>query len=186
MNLDAVITQLKTYAPIFAQSVAGAASYAGDMANQTWLSLPAAYVVPLEDEAEPNANQTGYYAMIREKIGVIVVLDNSADRRGQAAATQSVDAVRKAVLAALLNWRPDEKYQARGFSYVYGGMHPDGLDRARLRWQFDFAIETTITDADGWQPPSVPLTGIGVNPPDVPALAAPPPAPSALFELPTS
>ena len=52
------------------------------------------------------------------------------------------------------------------------------MDRARLRWQFDFSIETTLTDADGFQPPSVPLGGIQAS------LAGPDTPGFPLFEIP--
>ncbi|MFC0407920.1 phage tail terminator protein [Roseomonas elaeocarpi] len=157
MNIDAVILQLRTYAPIFGGRVAGAASYAM-ASDQVWMAQPAAYVIPLADEASPNQNQTGLYQEVTEKVGVIIDLANKEDRRGQDAAGQVVDEYRRAVLAALLRWRPDPTAQTMGFRYDGSGLLQ--VTRAWLRWQFDFAIETTITDSDGWQPPSDPLTEI--------------------------
>lgn len=161
MNLDTVITQLKTYAPIFNGNVAGAAEYANAVADQVWLPRPAAYVIPLQDEVTENQTMTGLVQVIREKIGIIVDLDNSMDRRGQAAATSAVDAVRAAIFKAILAWRSNDQTQARGFAYDGGGLINEGMNRAWLRWQFDFMVETTI-DAinDGWQPPSIPLTDV--------------------------
>jgi hypothetical protein len=123
-----------------------------------------AYVIPIHDEAEPNQKQTGVYQIVREKIGIIIDLDNTADRRGQAAATLAVRTIRAALFRALLNWRSDPLTQSRGFSYDGGNLLPDGLSRNFLRWQFDFVAETTITDADGWQPPSTPITELLITP----------------------
>ena len=157
MNIDAVIQQLKTYAPIFGERVAGIAEY--ELAkDQIWLQTPAAYVMPLDDEATPNRNLTGLNQVVTETVAVIVDLDNSADRRGQAASTDALLPVRTAVFAAILNWRPDSENAARGFAYARGGLIAS--DRARLRWQFDFAIENIITSDDGFQLPSAPLTDI--------------------------
>ena len=162
MNLDAVIQQLRTHAPVFQERVAGAADYALAK-DQIWLKQPAAYVIPLEDEAGENENQVGVYQVVREKIGVVVDLSNAvdpSDRRGQGAATQVVDQFRAVLWASLLNWRPDAQRQARGFAYAGGGLVGEGLTRQWLRWQFDFVVETTLTTLDGWHPPSEPLREI--------------------------
>ena len=160
MNIDAVIAQLKAAAPVFNGNVAGAARYASAVADQVWLERPAAYVIPLEDEPEPVKNMTGYQQDLRERIGIIVDLDNSVDRRGQAASTQAVDTIRAAVLKAIANWRTDESRQARGFAYAAGGLIQEGMNRARLQWQFDFTIDTWIDINDVWQPPSDPFVDI--------------------------
>ncbi|HWX48127.1 MAG TPA: hypothetical protein VNZ61_08745 [Roseomonas sp.] len=162
MNLDAVIQQIRIFAPVFEGRVAGAADYAL-AADQIWLQQPAAYVTPLEDDAGENENQTGLYQVVREKIGVVVDLSNAVDptdRRGQGPVTQAVYQYRAALWAALLNWRPDPVNQARGFAYAGGGLVGGGLTRQWLRWQFDFVVETTVTTADGWHPPSEPLREI--------------------------
>ena len=157
MKLSEVITQMKAYAPIFGGNVAGIADY--ELAkDQIWLPQPAAYVVPLDDECTPNGDLTGLQQVMTQTIGVIIDLDNSLDRRGQAAGSDAFDDIRTAVFAALLNWRPATANCARGFAYARGGFL--FADRARLRWQFDFAIEVTLTDHDGFQLPSVPLLDI--------------------------
>lgn len=154
MTIDDVIAQLKAYAPVFAGNVAGAAEW--ELArDQVWLPQPAAYVVQVEDEASPNTDRTGLQQIVTQTIGIVVDLDNSADRRGQGASTDAVSQIRTAVFAAVLNWRPGSANAARGFAYARGGYLQS--NRARLIWQFDFAIETTITDHDGFQVPFEPL-----------------------------
>ncbi|HVB67976.1 MAG TPA: hypothetical protein VNE67_08995 [Acetobacteraceae bacterium] len=162
MNIDGVIGQLKSLVPTFGGNVAGAAAYAKAVEDQVWLPQPAAYVIPLDESAEPNQEEVGLYQLVTERIGVIVDLDNSADRRGQTTAAQLL-ALRYAVYAALLNWRPDwdqtnptTNREARGLYYA-GGRLLD-FDRARFFYQFEFALDTTITDADGWQLAGPPLT----------------------------
>jgi len=157
VTADDVIAQLKAYAPIFNGNVAGAAEW--ELANdQVWMPQPAAYVVQVDDEAEPNGNLTGLYQTVRRTIGIVVDLNNSADRRGQAASTDAVSEVRVAIFKAVLWWRPASENAANGFYYARGGYLRS--NRARLIWQFDFTIETTLTSDDGFQPPSQPLTDI--------------------------
>ena len=157
MNLDAVITQLKAYAPIFNDQVAGAADW--ELAqDQVWLKQPAAYVVAVDDEVTPNKDQTGLQQVVTQTIGIVVDLDNSADRRGQAASADAVSEIRAAIWAAILNWRPDSENAIRGFAYARGGYIKS--NRARLLWQFDFSIEVTITEHDGFQVPAPSLVEI--------------------------
>lgn len=158
MNIDTIITQLRDQATVFSGNVAGAAEYALAQ-DQTWLSMPAAYVVPLDDEPGPNLKKTGVLQLVTQTVMVMCLLDNSADRRGQAAASVAVSTVRSSLFAALLNWLPPDINAAQGFRYARGGLVGDP-NRARLWWQFDFAIDETITDAQGFQQPSTPLTQI--------------------------
>jgi hypothetical protein len=157
MIIDPVITQLKTAAPLFGGRVAGGADWA-KASDQVWMPQPAAYVFALEDEPSANQDLTGIQQLVTETISVIVDLDNSLDRRGQGAATVALHDAKAAVFRALLGWRPGEVNAARGFAYAKGGLVEMNL--ARLIWQFDFALEVTLTELDGWQPPSEPLTEI--------------------------
>lgn len=155
MNLDLVMTQLKTYAPMFGGRVAGAANFAVGLETQVWMDLPAAYVIPLDEDASENLDVAGLRQTITERIGIIVELDNAADRRGQAPAATLNDA-RAAVFAAVLGWHIAPDRSARGL--YYGGGQLREFDRARLFYQFEFCLDATYTYADGFQqPPGVPL-----------------------------
>lgn len=169
MDIEKVIFQLRESAPLFGGNVAGAAAYANAVDSQGWLPQPAAYVIPLDDDAENNTQETGFYQLVTERIGVIVDFYNGADRRGQTASEQLL-AVRYAIYRAILNWRPDfdplkpfnpQNREARGIFYV-GGRLLD-FDRARLFYQFEFGLETTLTELDGWQQPSAALTDIRIT-----------------------
>ena len=172
MNIDVVAAQLKAYAPLFNGNVAGAAAYADGVADQVFLPLPAAYVIPGDDEAAANTSDNGLWQIVTERIGVIVILETAkvgtitdlTDRRGQAAAAY-LRTVRSAIFKALLNWRPDwdptnpsTNVEARGLAY--DSARPLEFDRARFFYQFDFSLETLITDDDGWVLPSDPLIGV--------------------------
>lgn len=175
MNIDAVAAQIRTIATVFNGNVAGAAGYANGVQENTWLPRPAAYVIPGEEDAEPSESATGLYQHVHERVSVVVVLEtmsaggqlDPADRRGQAAAAQ-IDVLRAAIFKAILNWRPDEdggdtvtSPSSRGIYYL-GGRYPSegAFDRARFFYRFDFGLDTTITDDDGWRPTGTPLTKV--------------------------
>lgn len=155
MNIDAIITQIKTYAPMF--SVAGAADFETGIATTTNMPFPSAFVIPLGEMPElANEDATGLYQTVDERIGVIVEVTATADRRGQSAVT-SLDTLRTALFSAILNWRYDENAQ-KGLSYV--GAELLVFDRARLFWKWEFSNIYTLTDADGFQITGTPLTDI--------------------------
>lgn len=160
MNLDLVITQLRRYCPDLGGRVAGAADYQKGLSTQVWMAAPAAYVIPLEEEAAPSPDLNGLQQIVTERIGIVVQYDSSADRRGQEAVS-NLDEMRLAIFRAVLNWNPHPDRAARGLFYM-GGQTLD-LDRARLFYQLEFGQEVTITDLDGWQPPEAPLTEIDIT-----------------------
>ena len=157
MNYDAVIAQLKAYAPMFNGNVAGAADYDRAVQDQVWLPPPAAYVRPLDEEAEPNTSLNSLRQLVTERFGVIVIFDNSADRRGQTV-TSLYDGTRAAIWRAILNWSVDPVRASRGIEY--GGGQLLAHDRARLLYQWEFTLQITVSAADGWQITADPLLEI--------------------------
>lgn len=175
MNIDFVITQIKALSTYFNGNVAGAAAHEQGVQDQVWLPPPAAYVIPLEMLLGDNSSAVGSYQTLRDRVAVICAFDNSADRRGQAG-VGNIDVALKSILKAIYNWRPDSTidnpgtfqatnpfvdHESRGFQF--DGGHLLSKDLARLFWQFEFSIERTITEWDGWQYTGVPLTGIDVT-----------------------
>lgn len=155
MILAAFITQLRANAPMFGGRVAGAAEFQAGLQNyNTSMALPAAWVVPLDQEAESNDSWGGLQQLVHIGVGVIVELDAQQDRRGQAPA-MDLDDVRGQVWGSVLNYRIDDCHMARGV-YYHGARSLD-LDRARLFYRFEFGVDWQITDADGWQPDAIPL-----------------------------
>jgi hypothetical protein len=176
VNIDQVAVQLRALAPIFEGNIAGAAGYTNGVSDQAWLPPPAAYAIPLDQEAGENTSMQGLQQIVHERFGVIVVLDikkvggapvDLADRRGQAAAAY-LDVIKYAICRAILNWRPDwdltnppADREGRGIYFISAGFPQDGaFDRARFFYQFIFGLDTTLTDLDGWQEAGVPLAGI--------------------------
>lgn len=147
MNLDIIIAQLRQRAPIFTNgTVAGAARFEilPEAAN---LKMPAAYVLPLADQASDQQSANGYQQLVRERFAVVVALDNRADERGQGAAS-NLDAMRAALFKALLGFNPGTAYDV----IEYEGGELLHLDRARLYYQFEFLVEVAISTEDTWIP----------------------------------
>lgn len=168
MDLNAIIAALKARCPSFGGRVAGAAEYKRlpEAAN---LVMPAAYVVPADDQAENVQSTNGYRQLVTDSIFIVVVLSNTADERGQSTITE-VNAIRAELWAALLGWEPDADHSR----LEYEGGNLLDLDRARLYYQFEFSAETEIAEADTWQGdsnaalPAFTEVGLTVNVPGSP------------------
>ncbi|APW38972.1 hypothetical protein RD110_18635 [Rhodoferax koreense] len=145
MDIELVIAQMRTYAPVFAQRVAGAAEFKA-LSEKTAFPMPAAWVIPLEDSPERPKSLNAVRQDLAESFAVIVCIDNAVDERGQAAVI-TLHTVRAAVWRALLGWRP---------TLGHNGVYYDGgtllqMDRAQLWYQFDFAADMQIGPSDGWE-----------------------------------
>lgn len=146
MDITLIIEALKTRAAAtFGGRVAGAAEYKRLPENAN-LVMPAAYVVPLDDDAGEMTSENGYSQIVRDSFAVIVAVSNAPDERGQTSAI-SVAAMRAVLWSALLAWKPDGTH---GPIQYEGGQLLD-LDRARLYYQYEFSAATEITEADTWQ-----------------------------------
>jgi hypothetical protein len=88
----------------------------------------------------------GLYQILQTTMAVIVEFDATNDRRGQDPA-MGYDDVQTALYACLLNWKPVPCAGPRGM-YTVGGHYLD-LDRARLFYQWEFALDVTLSDQDG-------------------------------------
>lgn len=170
MNINEVITQIRTYAPSFQNRIAGAADFATGLETVVNMDFPAAYVIKLEETASPNSSMNSLFQEVNERFAVILEVDNSikggGDRRGQGAIDQ-VDALKFEVFASILNWRITER-ATKGIQY--DGAHVLDFDRARLWYQLEFSLETTIDSDDGFIVPSTPLTEIDFSDPNIPPL----------------
>ena len=152
MNLYNVIQQIKTYCPSYAGNIGGAAQFK-QLKETTTLPLPCAFVIPGDDNPSPPMSSNGVSQELVEVFSVIVIIANTIDERGQAAACSAHDTVRAELWAALIGWQPDN---LTGRSSRYNGIHYAGgnlldLDRSRIWYQFDFSAQMFISDADGFQ-----------------------------------
>lgn len=183
MILAAFISQLRANAPIFGGRVAGSADYQAGLRNYNpEMELPAAYVLPLGQDADANQVWNGLIQVLHKGIGVAVELDAQRDRRGQDP-TMMFDEIEAQIFASVLNLQIGECRMTRG-AYFTGARYLD-LDRARLWYQWEFGVDWQITDEDGVQPPSIDLQNIEV---DIFGPHGPPPAgtpPAAVVQVAT-
>ena len=145
MNLTAVIEHLRERAPIFAQRVAGAALF-GSLPEVSNLQMPAAYVVPLDENPDQQQSSNSYRQTVEDSFAVVVVLSNVADERGQGAIS-SVHDIRKILFQALVGWEPGEEYD----QIEYDGGALLQMDRERLYYQFEFKCLYDISYEDTWK-----------------------------------
>lgn len=146
MDITLIIEALKSRTnATFGGRVAGAAEYKR-LADNANLTMPAAYVIPMDDNAQEMSSENGYSQIVRDGFAVIVVVSNTTDERGQGGVV-SVTALRATLWAALLAWKPDAQHGP----IVYEGGQLLDLDRSRLYYQFEFSAATEITEADTWQ-----------------------------------
>jgi hypothetical protein len=178
------ISQLRTNAPIFGGRVGGAAEFQAGLRNyNTSMPLPAAFVLPLGQEAEPNQVWNGLIQIVHKTVGVAVELDAQRDRRGQDP-TMSFEDIEAQIFASVLNLEIGECRMVRGTSFS-GARYLD-LDRARLFYQWEFNIDWQLTDADGVQPVSIPLEHVEVDIFHAPgAVGVPGDMPAAVVVVPT-
>ena len=108
------------------------------------MRLPAAYVVPAEDVTADQKSLTDYWQNVNEGFSVVVVLDNTRDERGQAAAYDAVHDIRAELWKCFLGWQPEPA----GGPVCYAGGQLLSMDRARLYYQFDFMLTREITEED--------------------------------------
>ncbi|MGL5344879.1 MAG: phage tail terminator protein [Plesiomonas sp.] len=145
MQISPIIAALRTRCEIFNGRVAGASEFK-PLPESSSMTVPAAYVMPLDDNPDDNCSQTDYWQELTDGFAVVVLLPNTADERGQHA-VDSVDACRKALWSALLGWKPSAEYDG----IVYEGGTLLAMDRARLYYQFEFSAKTEINDRNTYQ-----------------------------------
>jgi hypothetical protein len=150
VDLVSLIGQLRGFVPLFDGRVAGMVEWDAVMRGELRPEqLPAAYVLPLEEDATDNDEQNALYQEVKQRVGVVVEFDNSLDRRGQSV-TQLYEPMRAAINKAILNWRAtDPDHALRGFEYSGGRLL--AWDDARVFYQFEYTQLVLLTDADGWQ-----------------------------------
>jgi hypothetical protein len=150
MDLFALTQQLKQFVPVFGGRVAGIVEFDAVMRGELRPEeLPAAYVLPLGEDATDNDVQNALYQEVKQHVGVVVEFNNSLDRRGQNVTLQYWS-TRTAIMAAILNWRAtDPDHALRGFEY--SGARLLSWDDASVFYQFEFNQLVLLTEADGWQ-----------------------------------
>ncbi|WP_049687897.1 phage tail terminator protein, partial [Yersinia aldovae] len=143
MRLSLVIAALRLRCPTFNGRVAGAAEY-GLLTENSKMALPSAWVIPTNDTVGEQRSQTDYWQIVTDGFAVVVVMDNSADQRGQKAAFDAVHDLRAELFKALLGWQPEPCYDA----IQYDGGNLLDTNRAHLYYQYDFSAKMEINEED--------------------------------------
>lgn len=147
MNLDPIIRALRERCSSLEERVGGAAQWAG-LERAENVPLPAAYVVPIREDAGEQQSQSGYYQVVTNRFGVIVLVPNCADERGQDA-WRWVESLRPEVFRAILSWHMEPKAQFD--IIVYQGGSLIYMDPARAAYQFEFSFDTFLDTSDTYQ-----------------------------------
>lgn len=144
MRPSLVIPRIRAQCPIFANRVAGAATYR-QVSLQDDFPAPHAFVLPLGELADGEVMISAVDQELSTRFAVVVAVSNTSDERGQAAAEAIYD-IRAELLTALVGWTPDVTRYA---PVLYRGMPDDpDVNRARAWAQFDFeAIAYTASAA---------------------------------------
>ncbi|WP_145538008.1 hypothetical protein [Yersinia alsatica] len=146
MKLSLVIAALRLRCPSFDGRVSGAAEYK-PIPDTAKMKLPAAWVIPLDDNVGEQKSKTDYWQDLTDGFAVIVIMDNTPDQRGQASAFDVVHNVRAELLKALLGWQPEQCYNP----IQYDGGNLLDMNRAHLYYQFDFSATMEINEEDTQQ-----------------------------------
>lgn len=104
MNLAPVVARLKDQLTTFRQ--VGAVADLATAGQAVAITVPAAFVVPVDERAGPVANISGAPQQIDVRFMVLIVTANRRDATG-AAALGDLQGRRDEVLAALRGWFPD-------------------------------------------------------------------------------
>jgi hypothetical protein len=188
--IPATIMQLRTLCPLLGGRVAGAAEFRkGLEPYNANLVLPAAYVLPLGGESSGPGAMTGIYQEVRQTFGIAVEFPAMPDRRGQQAAMDT-EAMEACLHAALLNWEPVPCLTIGRQGYWFSGSRVLDLDRARMFFQWEYTLNTILTDEQGWHPDSIDLAGIELDiwktpPQDFPVTPPTGPPPPIIAEIDT-
>ncbi len=142
MKPSLIIPRIRLLVPEFANRVASTAEFAAAQSAIEDVAVPAAFVVPLAESVTDNQSVPKVTQYFDDQFGVIIVVDNSADNRGQAGAEQLSD-LRDSLLTALVGWRPTAIYMP----ITYQGSEHLAMDAARLWYQTNFGAKRIIQQA---------------------------------------
>lgn len=136
--LAETIARLQAQVPAL-KTVAGAAEFAALKNPPPKERQPAAYVIPIADQAGTNKLVNGVRQQVTTRFGVVLALGNLGDARGEAA-SKAIETTRAAVRAALLGWSPTADDDP--IAFAQGRMI--GLADGVVWWQDEFITGNSI------------------------------------------
>lgn len=138
MKLSLITGALRERCPFFSGRVSTLAAW--KYLPPTLPTLPAAFVVPGEEEAAAQQSATDYWQTVTENFAVAVLLDGASAAKGEETAFDSLDEVKTQLWKALAGMRPEKD----GHIIVYTGARLLEMTDGRLCYQFDFAWNREI------------------------------------------
>jgi hypothetical protein len=136
-----LIARLKLSCPLL-KMVGGSADF-GVAETALRNKLPAAFVIPLAEQASPNSSSTVLVSQrVNQQFGVVLAVSNLRDATGEKALAD-IYAVRQQVMTSLLGWVPAGEQTGMEFS---GGQLQDMSDQV-LWWQDIFNIDIYLRSA---------------------------------------
>lgn len=145
MRLGPIVLKLRMGNTRFKENIAGAAEFA--YIGKNTLLKECAFVLPLSETCPPNKYDNGINQTFTETFGVVVVLRNDLDLKDRTGITayDVLHDVRAEIFKSILNWQVPG-----GDSVVYYlGARLLELNPAWLWYQFEFGMESQITNDDG-------------------------------------
>lgn len=137
--LAEIIARLTAQAPTL-KMVAGAAEFAVLRTAPPKERQPAAYVIPIADQAGANKLVNGVRQQVTTRFGVVLALGNLGDARGEAA-SKAIETTRAAVRAVLLGWSPTADDDP--ITFAQGRMI--GINDGVVWWQDEFTTGNTLS-----------------------------------------
>lgn len=145
MKLGPIVLKLRLGKTRFRENIAGAAELA--LALRNTLLKECAFVIPLSETCNPNQHDNGINQKFVEKFGVVVAIKNDMDIKDRTGVTgyDILHDVRGEIFSQILNW------QISGTESViyYSGATMLDINPAWLWYQFEFSMESRLTDSDG-------------------------------------
>lgn len=138
MKLSLITGALRERCPFFSGRVSTLAAW--KYLPSTLPTLPAAFVMPGEEEAAAQKSATDYWQTVTETFAVVVLLDGASAAKGEDTAFDSLEEVKAQLWKALAGMRPEED----GHIIVYTGARLLEMTDGRLCYQFDFAWSREI------------------------------------------
>lgn len=145
MKPSLVVAHLRARCPLFGNRVFPGIDWES-LEGSAKLSMPAAFVIESDDDAQPNDIDSGIRQVITDTFEVCVAL-HAPDEK-VAASVDLIDSTRDALLLCLAGWKPDTRYDP----IEYVGKQLLLSNRFRVVYRFTFSTEWQLGRNDVSEP----------------------------------
>lgn len=140
IRVSEIVMRLRDNIPSVSNRVGAAAEF--EIAREAeQLSVPCLFVLPMGVSPVATVSEAdGIVQKVEIEFAIVAAVDNTADPRG-ATAADNVPGLGAEIIAAMLNWTPDQSVFDRCW---FTGAEYLGMDRDRLWHQWGFATRRLI------------------------------------------